>query len=139
MRARRTAELVTGHTPKIDNALIEMDWGAWEGGHGKRLRADPDSGYRDIEDWGWSYRPPGGESPGDLRDRLVDWARGLSGDNIAVCHIGIMRVLMAHATGWGFSGPAPFQIKRNRLYVIEMDGADWHAWPDTPRLVEAPA
>ncbi|WP_195819805.1 histidine phosphatase family protein [Roseobacter sp. MH60115] len=134
IRARRTAELVAGRAPRTDPALTEMDWGDWEGLKGIDLRADPASGYRDIEDWGWEYRPPGGESPADLRARLQPWVDGLQQDSLAVCHIGIMRVLMAQATGWDFDGPAPFQIKRSRLYVLTIDGEDWRAEPTPVRL-----
>ena len=136
-RATQTAELVSGRVPLVSDALLEMDWGDWEGAQGASLQADAASGYRHIEDWGWDYRPPNGESPADLRARLVPWANALTQDAIAVCHIGVMRVLMAHATGWDFSGPAPFQIKRNRLFVIEIDAVTWRAWEETPRLVEA--
>ena len=69
-RAVETAELVTGQDPQTDAALIEMDWGDWEGHHGKKLIADPASGYRHIEDWGWDYTPPGGEPPSALRSLL---------------------------------------------------------------------
>lgn len=135
-RARRTAELVADRSPVTDIALTEMNWGAWEGLEGVVLRADPASGYRDIETWGWDYRPPGGESPADLRDRLVPWAQGLTEDTVAVCHIGIMRVLLAHATGWDFSGPAPFRIKRNRLFVVRIAQDRWQLDP-TPLRLEA--
>ena len=136
-RAAETAELVAGRPAKTDPALIEMNWGAWEGQHGIQLRADPASGYLDIEDWGWEYTPPKGESPAALRQRLIPWAEGLKRDTIAVCHIGVMRVLMAHATGWGFRGPAPFQIKRNRLFIIRVDQNGWTADPDPVRLIKA--
>jgi len=122
-RAVKTAELISGRTPVTHPALIEMDWGAWEGKKGVELLANPENGYRHIEDWGWSYRPPGGESPADLRARLAGWVATLNTDTVAVCHIGIMRVLMAQAHGWGFSGEAPFQIKRNRLYVLSVTSA----------------
>ncbi|MEP2641769.1 histidine phosphatase family protein [Roseobacter sp.] len=133
-RARRTAELVAARTPNTTPALTEMDWGTWEGQHGKTLRADTDSGFRDIETWGWDYRPPGGESPAEVRARLMPWVAALHTDTVAVCHIGIMRVLLAQATGWAFEGPAPFQIKRNRLYVITLSGDDWHLEPSPVRL-----
>ncbi len=119
-RAQETAALVSGRTPATAPALTEMFWGDWEGKRGADLRPDPTSGFRDIEDWGWSYRPPGGESPGDVWERLAPWIANLSSDTVAVTHIGIMRVILAQATGWGFSGPAPFQIKRNRLYVVSV-------------------
>ncbi|MEM6371676.1 MAG: histidine phosphatase family protein [Pseudomonadota bacterium] len=130
-RATETAVVVTGRVPGTHAALMEMDWGDWEGAYGRDLRSDPNSGFRDIEDWGWSYRPPGGESPADLRDRLRPWANGLTRDTVAVCHIGIMRVLMAMATGWDFDGPAPFTIKRDRLFILEKAGEVWRA-ADTP-------
>jgi probable phosphoglycerate mutase len=135
-RAFETAELVTGRSPQTDPALIEMNWGDWEGQRRVDLFADPDTDYRDIEDWGWNYTPPNGEPPRALRERLVHWASTLSGMNVAVCHIGVMRVLLAHAMGWDFDGPAPFQIKRNRLYLISIDGENWHAETTPVRLIE---
>ncbi|MGA9252589.1 MAG: histidine phosphatase family protein [Roseobacter sp.] len=119
-RAVETAELISGRTPITHPNLIEMDWGKWEGKKGLELLADPENDYRHIEDWGWGYRPPGGESPADLRARLANWVATLTTDTVAVCHIGIMRVLLAQASGWDFAGPAPFQIKRNRLYVLSV-------------------
>ncbi|WP_187429392.1 2,3-bisphosphoglycerate-dependent phosphoglycerate mutase [Roseobacter fucihabitans] len=135
-RAVETAQIITGHPPKTDLALGEMNWGDWEGQEGIKLRADPQSGYRDIEDWGWNYRPPKGESPADLSARLRPWVETLRRDAFAVCHIGIMRVLMAQATGWDFTGPPPFQIKRNRLFVITIRDGKWSANDAPIRLPE---
>ena len=119
-RAAETAALVAGHPPKVSDVLTEMNWGDWEGQHGVDLLAQPGSGYRHIEDWGWQFCPPGGECPADVWARLHPWLSTLTQDTVAVCHIGIMRVLLAKAHGWNFDGPAPFQIKRNRLYVLEL-------------------
>lgn len=135
-RAVETGHLVSGRAPTEVPALTEMDWGAWEGARGVELSADPNSGFRHIEDWGWDYRPPDGESPADIRARLLPWANTLTRDTVAICHIGIMRVLMAHATGWNFEGDAPFQIKRNRLFVLHIDGDNWRVAP-IERLSEA--
>lgn len=138
-RAVETAQIVTNRTPLREPALMEMDWGAWEGRKGVELRADLQSGFRDIEDWGWNYRPPQGECPDDLRQRLRPWIAGLQRDTIAVCHIGVMRVIMAMATGWDFDGPAPFTIKRDRLFVLHIDGNDWTPLPTPERLVRRPS
>lgn len=135
-RATETAGLVTGQLPQTDPALIEMNWGDWEGQKRLDLVADPAVDYRDIEDWGWDYTPPNGEPPSALRQRLITWAEQLSGRNVAVCHIGVMRVMLAHAMGWNFEGPAPFQIKRNRLYTLEIDADRWAADPMPVRLKE---
>lgn len=128
-RARDTAEIVAGRAPTIVPELIEMDWGDWEGLKGVDLKADPNSGFCDIEEWGWDFRPPCGESPADVWARLEPWLTALQRDSIAVCHIGTMRMVLARASGWDFQGPPPFRIKRNRLFVVEMH-------PDGPRIAD---
>ncbi|WP_037310988.1 histidine phosphatase family protein [Ruegeria halocynthiae] len=134
LRASETAQLVSGRNPRTSDALTEMNWGDWEGLRGVDLIADPISGYRHIEDWGWDFRPPGGESPAEVLTRLQPWLAGLQGDAVAVCHIGIMRVILARAWGWDFSGDAPFKIKRNRLYIVDMTTQT--ALPDPVRLLK---
>ncbi|MBL4768960.1 MAG: histidine phosphatase family protein, partial [Rhodobacteraceae bacterium] len=106
-----------------------------EGKRGVDLLAQPGSDFRHIEDWGWSYCPPNGESPQQVSDRLSPWLNALTQDTVAVCHIGIMRVLMARATGWNFDGPAPFRIKRNRLFVLQLNDGVLTADPDPVRLI----
>lgn len=133
-RAAETARIVAGRTPRTAPALTEMNWGDWEGLRGADLVADPASGFRHIEDWGWDYRAPGGESPAELETRLRPWLAALDRDAVAVCHIGIMRVLLARAHGWDFHGPAPFRIKRNRLYLLTLDGVRPGADPVPLRL-----
>ena len=122
LRAKETAKIISNRTPNIIPCLIEMDWGNWEGLRGIDLKTDETSGFRDIEDWGWDYRPPNGESPQDVWNRIEPWVMGLQSNTIAVCHIGIMRMILAKAYGWNFNGPAPFRIKRNRLYTLETKG-----------------
>ena len=135
-RAAETGALISGRTPQTIDALTEMDWGDWEGKKGLDLKADPASGFRDIEDWGWDYHPPGGESPAEVWGRLQPWVNAVTRPTVAVCHIGIMRVLLARATGWDFSGPPPFRIKRNRLFLITKEGTSLTAEPEPIRLVK---
>lgn len=139
-RAVETAQLLgNGRPVHTDPRLIEMDWGAWEGRHGRDLRADPASGYRDLEHWGWDFRPPGGESPADVRERLTGWLKELQSPpphlvvtHLVVTHIGVMRVALALAWGWDFRGPPPVPVKRNRLYAMAL-AADGTLRPAGPR------
>ena len=133
-RAVETATLVAQQAPDPVPDLIEMNWGDWEGQHGAALRADPKSGYRDMEHWGWDFRPPNGEALAEVRDRLVPWVNGLQQDTLAVCHIGIMRVILAVAHGWDFLGPAPFAVKRDRLFVIDIAADAWRPLSEPIRL-----
>lgn len=135
-RAVQTAQLIAGRAPQEIPALTEMDWGDWEGKKGVDLKADPASGFRDIEDWGWDYRPKNGESPAEVRTRVHMWLKALDQDTVAVCHIGIMRVLLAMATGWNFQGEAGFRVKRNRLFIIEIDKNNMRFDAEPIRLVE---
>ncbi len=136
-RAVDTARLVSGRPPRIVPELIEMDWGEWQGLLGADLVADASSGYRHIEDWGWDFQPPGGETPKMVWQRIRPWIAAAQGTTVAVCHIGVMRVLLARATGWDFSGPAPFQVKRDRLYIIEAGDDGSLTFKDAPvRLIQ---
>jgi probable phosphoglycerate mutase len=135
-RAVETAEVVAGRAPLTDPALTEMFWGDWEGKKGLELKADPASGFRDIEHWGWDYRPPGGETPAEVWARIKPWLATLQRDTVAVWHSGIMRMILAQAYHWDFDGPAPFRIKRNRLFVIEIEGETLTPWPEPVRLTK---
>lgn len=134
-RATQTAQLISGRAPQIENALIEMNWGEWEGQRSCELGADDSSGFRHVDEWGWHFRPSEGESPSEVRARLMPWLRTLQQDTVAVCHIGVMRVLLAVAHKWEFLGPAPFEIKRKRLYVLNVGETIYPADPPVVRLV----
>ena len=119
-RAVQTAELISDRTPRTEAALIEMDYGDWEGKRSIDLGADPNSGFRHLPDWGWDYQPPNGESPAQVWTRLTPWVESLQEDTVAVCHIGVMRALLAVAHDWPFKGEPPFTIKRNSLYCMQV-------------------
>jgi probable phosphoglycerate mutase len=47
---------------------------------------------------GLDFRPPGGESPRDVQERLKPYLASLAGPTIAVTHKGVLRALYALAT-----------------------------------------
>ena len=62
-RARETAALLA-HPEAVDKAaLIEADWGEWEGQRIEDLRASLGEAMTRLEAQGLNFRPPGGESP----------------------------------------------------------------------------
>lgn len=137
-RAVETATILGRRAPDIVPELAEMDWGEWEGCRGIELLAEEGSGYCHIEDWGWDFRPPGGESPAEVRTRLAPWLAGLRGSALAVTHIGVMRVLLAQAMDWDFAGAPPFKVKRDRLYRIDLHADGTLSTDDDPlRLLPA--
>jgi alpha-ribazole phosphatase len=91
------AELLTPlHLPvQFDVRLMEMNFGAWEGRPWDSVpRSELDAWAADVE----GYAPPGGESPHQLRKRVLDFVAGLGdGEHVLVTHAGVIRLLLAHA------------------------------------------
>jgi len=134
-RARETADILAEKPVREDSALIELNLGDWEGKRGVDLLADPASGYRHVEEWGWDGRPPNGETPREVLARIGPVLAGVERDTVIVSHINIMRVLLAKAYDWHFDGEMPFRIKRNRLYVLRRDGDGWALEGEPVRLI----
>ncbi|MDF2234305.1 histidine phosphatase family protein [Albimonas sp. CAU 1670] len=122
-RARETAEtLAEGREVRIDERLLEMDMGEWEGRHGPELIADPDCAYGPVEGWGMEFRAPGGEGPADMFARLAPLFAELREPTLLVTHRGLMRAALAMATGWRYEGPETFRIKRFALHPVTLEG-----------------
>jgi len=123
-RARTTMEIVRsalGIAPyayRIDERLIEIGFGTWEGSTTKELRRqDPDT-YAARERDKWRFAPPQGESYADVSLRVDAWYRALSGDSVAVAHGGTLRGLVA-ALGIMSESEAPMlDVAQGVVYLI---------------------
>ena len=76
-RAVETARLVGGTEPVCVPALVEMDWGEWEGRTLAALDAEFGDAFRRNAAAGLDFRPPGGESPREVRARALRWLQAL--------------------------------------------------------------
>ena len=107
-RARETAALLGAQAVAIDDALVEMDWGDWEGETLDALKAGHGAAFDANCGRGLDFRPPGGESPRDVQQRIVGWLVGerhAAGAVVAVTHQGrdphrFSRLI----TGWDMVG-----------------------------------
>ncbi|MBI1207790.1 MAG: histidine phosphatase family protein [Azospirillum sp.] len=114
MRARQTASQI-GLSATPEPALLEMSWGRWEGKTLAELRASGEL-RPELEGLGLDLRPPGGESPRDVQDRLRPWLRQIAGAHAAVgavTHKGVLRALHALATGWDMKAKPAEALKRD--------------------------
>lgn len=121
-RARQTAAALE-LTPETEHAIIEMDWGAWEGQTIDELRAIYGDEIRRRTEMGLDLRPHDGESPRDVRDRVGKWAAGIgkAGQPTgAVAHQGIIRALLSLATGWEMVGKPPHKMDWTSLHLFEV-------------------
>ncbi len=118
LRARETARIlqgVLGETGAIeaDPRLREMDWGDWEGERLDELRRRLGPKMAANEARGLDFRPPGGESPREMQNRLKPWLADVSKSDqpvLAVTHHGVIRAIYALANGWDMTGKRPMKF-----------------------------
>ena len=125
-RARDTARLMLGREVGVEPALIEMAWGEWEGRRLAELSTELGPALAANEARGLDFRPPGGESPRDVQQRLAPWlARiGAGGrSTAAVTHKGVIRAVIGLATGWDFLGTPPARLAAATAQLFELDRA----------------
>lgn len=123
-RAVETAEILSRATPQCEPALIEMDWGDYEGFRLDELRERHGAAFARNEAAGLDFRPPGGESPRDVRDRVVRWLRANAHRNesvVAVTHKGVLRAVLSAATGWDMMGKPPLRLHGGAFHRFLVD------------------
>jgi broad specificity phosphatase PhoE len=123
-RATETAALLTGRPAAIEPRLIEMDWGAWEGFSLAELRATAPEAMAANEARGLDFRPPGGESPREVRARLDALLADLSddpGDVVCLTHKGVIRAALSLATGWEMRSKPPLRLASDAALVLRRD------------------
>lgn len=118
-RAVETAELL-GITPSVDQALIEMSWGDWEGQVWQDLLAAEDPELDKNRSQGLDFRPLNGESPRDVQLRLISWISTLYAPTVAVSHKGVLQALYALATGWDIHSKPPVKIRNGCAHLFEV-------------------
>ena len=123
-RAVETAEILCGATPLSEPALVEMDWGDWEGFGLDELRRRFGDEFARQEAAGLDFRPPGGESPRDVRDRVARWLAAIAARRqpvVAVTHKGVLRAVLAAATGWDMTRKPPIRLQNGALHRFDVD------------------
>lgn len=126
LRARQTAELLGRGDAEIEPRLIEADWGDWEGRRLGELRASLGEEMATNEARGLDFRPPGGESPRDLQERLVPFLRELAERQrpvAAVTHKGVIRALYALAAAWDMREKPPVRLLDHHAHLLALDDA----------------
>lgn len=124
VRAVETARLLGAMSPRAAQALIEMDWGAWEGRTLASLRRRLGERMSLNESRGLDFRPPGGESPREVRDRLHAWldeAATATRPVVAVTHKGVIRAALSLATGWDLRSRPPYRLHWSRVHEFTYD------------------
>ena len=125
-RATETAVILGFGSPAQDARLVEMDWGEFEGRTLAELRKILGPAMRELEDAGLDFRPPGGESPREVADRLREVLGSVATDGkdaVIVTHKGILRASLVLACGWQMLGKPPLRYEPERALILRV-GAD---------------
>jgi len=125
-RAVETAGMLAGAAPTVEAALVEMDWGEWEGLTLDEIRGRHGADFARNEARGLDFRAPRGESPREVLERVQRWLSQLPARPapvVAVTHLGVLRVLLAAATGWDMTGKPPVRLRGDTLHRFAVDAA----------------
>jgi probable phosphoglycerate mutase len=123
-RARETMEIVRrelGLDPllyAIDDRLMEIAYGEWEGLTLPEIEARMPGTLAERERDKWDFAPPGGESYRSLTDRMSEWYASLKGDTVAAGHGGGVRALMALFNVMSKEEAAHARIAQGVVYVF---------------------
>ena len=123
-RARDSASALGLRPLASVRELAEMNWGRWQGRRLAELRAELGQAMADNEARGLDFRPPGGESPRQVRKRLRRWlARRARVGRPLVCvtHKGVIRAALSLATGWPLLGPPPLRLDWDCAHRFEIN------------------
>jgi probable phosphoglycerate mutase len=135
LRAVQTAACLGLTDPILDARLVEQSWGDWEGLTRDEMRArdGADAFEKAGSKRGLEFRPPGGESTGEVHARLRSFFTDVAAcgeDALVVAHAGILRAAYAIATGWDLSAPYPSDLDLKAVLVLAL------AADGTPSLAE---
>ena len=114
-------------TRRASRASIEMDWGDWEGETLAALRER--LGERDARERSARPRFPARQRREPPRSRTRESKAGCSEiardgmPTLAVTHRGVIRAILAEATGWDMRGKPPARLDWDAVHLFVLDGA----------------
>jgi probable phosphoglycerate mutase len=123
LRARQTAACLGLKHLHLDPRLVEQNWGDWEGLTRDEMLARDGTDAFERSGRGTGFRPPGGESTGELHARLASFFKDVAAggeDAIAVSHMGVVRAAYVLATGWDMSAPIPAELDLKCALILAL-------------------
>jgi probable phosphoglycerate mutase len=123
-RCVETAALLGAPDAAREPRIIEMDWGEWQGESLTALRERLGEEMRANEARGLDFRPPGGESPRLVLARMKPWLKDVAQARqatLAVTHRGVIRALLAEASGWDMRGKPPAKLDWSAVHLFSVD------------------
>lgn len=132
-RTRETMERVRGAMGletdgyRIDDRLIEVCFGDWEGSTIAELTRDQPGRVRERSEDKWNFQPPGAnsESYEILSWRVAAWFTEIEHPTICVSHGGVIRSLFRRLADMSGEEAAELVIPQDRVLKIEGGHLRW--------------
>ena len=124
-RCVQTAALIGAPDAPREPRLSEMSWGDWEGESFVALRERLGDEMRANEARGLDFRPANGESPREVTQRVASWLQEVATHGVptlALTHRGVIRAILAQATGWDMRGKPPARLEWDAVHLFMLDG-----------------
>lgn len=109
----------------LEDRLIELSFGRWEGLTWKEVRKTDPSGAEVRKNNKWTCVPPGGESYGMLHERVRPVIDEIKAETVVVAHGGVARAFLVELCGLDLIEATVTDIWQGRLLVFEEGGAYW--------------
>jgi probable phosphoglycerate mutase len=125
MHLLRTAAGLDSSQFKVDDALIELDYGQWEGLTWEQVREQDPEGYQAWHADPVNYRLPGGESYAQLTARLEAFLARRQRGTVIVSHGGISRVMLGLLGGVERALAIKIAIPQDRIMGLHAGAFAW--------------
>lgn len=131
LRARQTMEIARAamglpvQDYAMDERLVELTFGEWEGLTWPEVKARAPEAASWREGDKWRFTPPRGESYAMLAERLAPWVESLDREAVVVSHGGVARALMAMLAGMPEQQAALADIWQGRALVFHNGKFNW--------------
>ena len=125
MEIARTAMGLDPLSYDMDQRLVELSFGRWEGLIWPEVKAMDPWAATAREGNKWTFQPPGGESYAMLADRLRPWLDTIERDTLVVSHGGVARVLLVMIGGMTTASAPLSDIHQGRVLFFEGSTARW--------------
>jgi broad specificity phosphatase PhoE len=116
--ARRSLKLPeTGFA--VDDRLMEIDFGRWEGKTWDTIKHEDAEAYKARHADGYNYAAPDGESYAMVMARVVSWLADVTQPTVVVAHGGIMRCLRGQVLGLPPEAMLHLTVPQDKVMLID--------------------
>jgi broad specificity phosphatase PhoE len=125
LRTRQTMQIARSclklpETPfDMDERLVEIDFGRWEGKSWDEVKRDDAAEYQSRQVNGYGHPAPDGESYAMVMARVKAWLADVTRPTVVVAHGGIMRCLRGHVLGLAPQDMLTLTVPQDRVMLIE--------------------